>query len=674
MVRTGQLVEYIADNRFIVGVCLELKNDKPRVLTENNRETTVPARRLINPQGQIIDVNSSRQELLDALTRVSARREEIRSGIDLTELWELVVEEESGQTLDPVYLAGMLFGEPVDPDNVSGLIRAVIDDKLLFRYSPEGLTVTPADKVEQLTEQRARAEALEEERLRIGGWLAGVWSGRSRDGEDRLPVDGETAEQVMDLLADVAVFGQESRHFTKVKTYLEAAGIKRPRAAFGLLVRLGRFDPDEDLEIKRLRLPLNFPDDVARAADDVAATGYHSGLSVGRRDLDGLDIFTIDGPETRDFDDALSVETLADGLRVHIHIADPTPFLDTDSALDVEARNRASSIYLPDKRIPMLPPSLSEGLLSLLEGRRRPAISLMVNLDAEMNVTGHSFTKTDLAVTRRLTYGQADEMIAQEQNGLDRLWQLAQRLKDRRRDEGAMILEVPEVSVFHVGEGRVEVTRHEEQGPARMMVAEMMVLANRLAAGDLAEAGVPALFRAQEPPSGRFEAPEGADPLWVTLRQRMLFNRLELTTCPAPHAGMGLEAYTTFTSPIRRYLDLVAIRQMGMLMDGGLPVYNEPELEELCQTVAPLLRTHNQLRFRRNRYWLLKYMSQDMDREWEAVVLDRLARNFSLMLLDTMLRMPSPKCDADTLTPGTRIKVRATKIDPLDDIIRLEFV
>jgi exoribonuclease-2 len=135
---------------------------------------------------------------------------------------------------------------------------------------------------------------------------------------------------------------------------------------------------------------------------------------------------------------------------------------------------------------------------------------------------------------------------------------------------------------------------------------------------------------------------------------------------------MGLPAYTTFTSPIRRYLDLITIRQFTPLLDGGLPVYNEPELEEISQNISAVLKSHNHIRFSRKRYWLYKYMAQFPDKLWEVIVLDRTYRGFSLVLLDTMLRAVINISDPKALEPGQRTFVRIIKINPMEGILHLE--
>lgn len=665
MLARGQVVEYIADNRFVTAVCLDLKKDKPRLLTETNREAVIPARRLIGPPGQNLDPAAPRESLVGRLKEISAERDRLKNDIDLAEVWSVVVEDSADQTLDPAFVTGLLFGEPVEPDQVAAVIRAAIDNKTYFRYKPDGLLVTSQEKVEQLEVQRAREAELAAELEAVGSWLAAARRG------DRT-AEPEGGQEVIDRLIDVAVNGPDSPHFSRVKAYLEAAAITGRDGAFQALVGLGRFSPDEDLDILRLDLPTVFPDSALAEADELVKPGPpRVDDGPARLDLTDLPTMTIDGPDTKDFDDALTFAREGDGYLIWIHIADAAALIKPDTELDMEARARVSSLYLPDRRLPMLPPGLSEDLLSLVEGQVRPAVSLMVRLSAEGAVREHRAHRSLVRVDRRLTYDQADNLI-QTESDLAELHRLAGRLQDRRRANGAMVLEAPEVMVWPDNNGRVELARWEQPGPARMTVAELMVLANRLVAQNLAEAGIPTFFRSQEPSKNNFEPPPDSDPLWVVLRKRMLFNRLEITTCPAPHAGMGLAAYTTWTSPIRRYMDLVTIRQLTALIQGRMPVYNEFQVEDLCQAVTPLIRAHNQLRFRRHRYWLLKYMAQFPDRVWEGVVLDRIRGGFSLVLLETMLRAAAPRQDQPGLTPGQRIGVRIEKIDPRDDILRLE--
>ena len=663
MLERGQVVEYIDDGRFVTAVCLDFKKDKPRLLTHLGRETVIPARRLIDASGPVLPSGLSRDETVEKLRQLSLAREELARNMDLPELWSLLEEDDQGQVLSPDFLAGFFFSDPPTPDQVSALIRAILEDRTFFRYKPEGVTVNPQDKVEELQTQRLRDQELAREKEEVGSWLARVWAD-----EQAKPPGNE--QEVVDHLIDVALNGPESTLAGRVKGYLDEAGIKAGNAAFKLLVKMGRFEADEDLDLRRLQIPSTFPEEVLEQARTRADEGLDGFDWSNRVDLTNMDVFTIDGASTRDFDDALSYETDGREHLIHVHITDISPFIQDGSDLDTEARARASSLYLPDKRLPMLPEVLSEGLFSLQEGQLRPALSMKVRLDNQGNVLSRELLKTRIAVSRRLVYRDVDQSLEHDPK-MARLAGLAEILKAKRIQDGAMVLDVPEVVVWP-GPDRVEIDRIENTTPSRLLVAEMMILANRLCADILSEAGYAAPFRCQDPPKQVFDAPDGADPLWVTLRRRMLFSPLEISPSCGPHAGLGLKAYTTFTSPIRRYHDLITIRQLNALLNGGKPVYDQASLEEMQVSLTPIMRSHNRLKFRRQRYWLLKYLSQDRDRPLEAVVLRRIYDKFSLVLLETMLRVATPVLPATALREGDRVMIKIAKVDPLDDVLRIE--
>lgn len=665
LVQPGQVVEFIENNSFVTAVCLQLKGDKPRLLTQANRETTMAARRLVGRPGPALNLAVPREEIIAQLKELDHQRNLAARDIDLVELWELLVEENTSETVAPSFAAGLIFGEPVESDQISALIRAVINDKTYFRYNQTDLLVTSVEKVEQLLAQKVRQEELAREKVEIGKWLAAVWAGRQVQ-----PPQG--MEEIIGRLIDVAVHGTDSDHSARVKGYLEASGLKSKQAPFELLVKLGRFSRDEDLDIRRLNLPTAFPEPVAALAEEVARQATAHDDWSNRVDLTDLPTFTLDGAATTDFDDALSLETLPDRLRVYVHITDAARWVKAGSLLDDEALARSSSIYLPDKILPMLPSVLSEKAFSLVQGQTRPAISLRAELTPDGELLDYSFLRSLVRIDERLIYSRIDAELDARPD-LQTLYKLAAALKERRRQDGAMIIEVPEVSVA-IKEDRLELIRFDQTTPSRMLVAELMILANRLAAEALAKAEIPALFRTQRPPSKKVQIDDNSDPLWVLLKQRMTFSPLEITTKPAPHAGMGLPAYTTFTSPIRRYMDLVAQRQMNGLWPGRSPIYDEAGLEQLRQAVTPTMRAQNQLKFRRQRYWLLRYIEQQGDKVWDALVLDRIHNRFSLFILEPMLRTSTPKLPMTALEPGATIQVQVTQIDPRDDYIQVKAV
>ncbi|MEW5726144.1 MAG: RNB domain-containing ribonuclease, partial [Thermodesulfobacteriota bacterium] len=321
MVQVGQVVEFIDHNQFVLGVCLETKNDRPRILTQQNREMNLSSRRLVGLPGPTLPLNLTRTEIINRLKQLDEKRHELARSVDLAELWSLLAEAAEEELVSPEFAAGLIFGGPIQSDQVSALLRAVIDDKIYFRFRGEGLEITPADQLERLQAQKAREEQLVREKEAVSAWLAQVWTLESPP-----PPTPPPTEKLVDQLIDVAVNGPDSPIYPVVKGYLESAGLTGAKAAFDILVKLGTFTPDEDLDIRRCKLPVEFPALVLQETAALTAQPKPESLPLSvwadRVDLTGEAIFTLDGPSTNDFDDALSVSATDQGLTVSIHITD----------------------------------------------------------------------------------------------------------------------------------------------------------------------------------------------------------------------------------------------------------------------------------------------------------------------------------------------------------------
>ena len=339
------------------------------------------------------------------------------------------------------------------------------------------------------------------------------------------------------------------------KALLDKARLSPAEAPFRLLVRLGVFQEDEDLDLHRLEVPREFSPRPwpwpgswprPRLADPYAAQ---------RRDLTGLAIITIDGERTRDFDDALSLEAVAEGWRLGIHIADVSAQVLPRTPLDLEAQARGTSIYLPEHRLPMLPEELSEDTVSLLVHQERRALSFLVTLSPDAELKDWEIVPSLIKVQRRLTYHEVDNLLTQDQQ-LTTLSHLSRRLKERRLARGGYELKLPEVWVTFTPQGETQVVVEDQETLSRQLVAEAMVLANSLAARFLADHGIAALYRGQPGPREpiRPHADKSLLDLW---QDRRRLSRVVMDLTPTPHWGLGRPRYTFATSPIRRYLDLV---------------------------------------------------------------------------------------------------------------------
>jgi ribonuclease R len=354
-------------------------------------------------------------------------------------------------------------------------------------------------------------------------------------------------------------------------------------------------------------------------------------MMAGRSDMRGVPTFTIDGEDAKDFDDALSVERLKGKgvtglLRVGVHIADVSYYVAEGTSLDKEARERATSVYLPGQVLPMLPEELSNGICSLVEGEARLCLSVLIDLTREGEVKGVTFQETVIKSDARLSYEQVQEFadggrLPQGKRKLERdikaLMQIAQALREARLGSGSLDFNFTEAKVDVDKDGALHLMPIRSN-QARQLIEEMMLLANRLVAQDLSQRNIPTLYRVHEDPSeAKFQDLQKAlsrlgytldlehttpADLQTILKQAagkpeaQLVNTLLLRSLKQArysadnlgHFGLAFANYLHFTSPIRRYPDLVVHRVLRASLQHRL----SPTLRERMKTDFPALAEH----------------------------------------------------------------------------------
>jgi ribonuclease R len=345
-------------------------------------------------------------------------------------------------------------------------------------------------------------------------------------------------------------------------------------------------------------------------------------LEADRTDLRDLFAFTIDPDEAKDFDDALSFRREGDGIRAWVHIADVSAYVPAGSPLDRDAAERAFSSYVPGRVEPMLPEQLSAGLCSLRPNEDRRCVTVEVLFDADLNAGEPLFYRSVIRSRERLTYTHAQAVLAGDERAPDETTEalrLAERvateLRRKRYARGALRIEAGETAFEFDGEGGVERAWIEAEPLAHSLVEEMMILANEAVAGLLGARKREALYRVHERPDpqsvelllaklAELEVPTPPVPEHLTPweaaklaarvservaeyteqsgRGREAFQALVLRALKQArydprnlgHSGLASEAYCHFTSPIRRYPDLVVhralLRELGV-SDDPLP-------------------------------------------------------------------------------------------------------
>jgi len=656
----GKVVEYIDEGRFVSAICLQDKGGRLHLLTPSNREVNLSPKRTILISEPTLDVSLPRDDLLERLKQIEETRVRLKEQIDVEGLWELVRDED--ETFDHAYLAQLVFGERVTGNHSSAVIRALFENHLYFKMRNGQFLPNSQEKVEQMVRQ-ASEEAANAERLRQWSqWLKEIQEGRRVD-------DPPFRSDIVYLLIQLALYGKEAPEFKSGRELLSNVGISDIQQARALLIKLGEWEEDENHDLLRSGLEVSFTEDQLAAS---ASLTLHDVDLTGREDLRDLPVLTIDGPLTRDFDDAVSLERIGDELRLGVHIADVASVIRTHSILDMAAAERASSQYLPRRQIPMFPEGLSSDILSLRQGCDRNAISLLARFDRSGALLDYRFAPTVIRVRERLMYEDVNQAMEQDVL-LKEMHRLSQRLRQNRMDQGALSLSLPEVEVRFDGNNALFLELVEQETPSRSIIAELMILYNWLAARFCMENQIPILFRSQSGPSEKLPLDEKGY-LYYVFQQRRKLSPLSIQTDPAPHAGLGVDAYIHATSPIRRYLDLVNQRQIHHYLFQNGTVYDDKRLEEIRIAAEPTLKKLGLIKRNRLRYWVLKYLSLNRGKKLKALVLDELKTKYRVVLTDFLMMVDLRRKNGVILRQGQEISVRVTKADPWEDILTLEYM
>ena len=366
-------------------------------------------------------------------------------------------------------------------------------------------------------------------------------------------------------------------------------------------------------------LSADFSPEVEAYAEEVGRNHVPEAEQV-RIDRTELHAFTIDPADAKDHDDALSVTMLGAGRReIGVHIADVSHFVRPGTPLDAEALRRGTSVYLVDRVVPMLPELLSSNLCSLRPGEPRPALSLFITLSSDGRVVKHRFERTTIRSRHRLHYRQVQRVLdgrksidSETDEAILELGGVARVLRQRREERGALDFDLPETRVELGPDGVPIDVREAVRLESHRLIEEFMLLANGIVAERAAVGEAPLLYRVHEPPGQ--EELDGLRALLATLghalpkgeiRPRHLQFALERVEGAAErrlvstailramrrarysvenlgHYGLSAESYTHFTSPIRRYPDLVAHRAIASTFLDEEPVPDEWRGEALA--------------------------------------------------------------------------------------------
>ncbi|MCL7964436.1 MAG: ribonuclease R [marine benthic group bacterium] len=485
------------------------------------------------------------------------------------------------------------------------------------------------------------------------------------------------------------------------------------------------------------QLPLEFPDRVEREAERIARRGIRPEDLDGREDFRDQLVYTIDPADARDHDDAVSVRELDDGtLEVGVHIADVSFYVKRGSAVDREGAERATSVYLVDRVVPMLPEALSNSICSLVPGEDRLVVSVLFRVDGEGRVGQSRIVRGVIRSAHRLSYEQAQSRLDGAAAGrldqdpltrsLQQLSRFAGNLRDARFEAGAIDFAMPEAKVELDERGEPVAIAPRERLEAHRLIEDLMILANETIARLGEEEDLPILFRNHEPPSeDRLEGlrslarllghplPEGqirprdiADLVESQsgTRREYLVSVVALRSMKQArysgenhgHFGLASEAYSHFTSPIRRYPDLHVHRVVTGWIEGraGRSRLTRDDLETIARHCSVRERRAEAAERESIELMTIRYMERHLGDEFEGTISGVTGFGLFVMmdevLAEGLIRVSSLVddyyvFDAETFTLtgrgsrrrlrlGDRVRVQVVRVDPENREIDLDLL
>jgi len=513
--------------------------------------------------------------------------------------------------------------------SAKGRLDAMDGDKVVARISPPAGRKKPAGKREGMI-----IRILERAHTKVVGTY--------EIPEPRTSGVGFVTPSNSRLTQDVMI-GPENAGGARPGSIVSAQIIAYPmrgRPPEGRIVRVigeaGQPGIESELIIEEYELPVEFSPAVLQEASDIPQQ-VTPAMCRGRRDLRALPTVTIDGEKARDFDDAISIEKIKTGYRLWVHIADVAHYVKENTLLDQEAYQRGTSVYLPDRAIPMLPTPLSNGICSLNPDVDRLTLTAEMDISPAGKVLAYAIYESVIKSAERMTYTAVREILVDRDPGQRRRYarllrefelmdELMEILRAKRTKRGSIDFDLPEPQIVLDLQGRLTDIIRAERNRAHQIVEEFMLAANETVAAHVEEMEVPFIYRIHEEPDedkitdlADFLSSLGINfPVEKKLKssslqkainqvkgtpEEVLVNTVVLRSMKQAryspenvgHFGLAAQSYTHFTSPIRRYPDLIVHRVLKAGLRGAL---KKPEVIEKLDETLPEAATHCSLRER----------------------------------------------------------------------------
>ncbi|XP_027337801.1 ribonuclease II, chloroplastic/mitochondrial isoform X5 [Abrus precatorius] len=602
--------------------------------------------------------------------------------------WVELLEKNKSVTVEE--LAEIIFGSSDPLESYSAHLLLSKDEVYFTVLETKGSRSIygprPSEQVEELIRRKLAKEAAVKE---LQEFIELLTSAKSKSSQDKPPksswmVDEKNWGRIESLEAYAIDACKNDEQKKTAGMILKEMGLaKTASSAVKLLIDIGYFPVHVNLDLLKLGIPTDHSEVIISAAQSVLLDSSDPD-EVNRKNLTDLKVYAIDVDEADELDDALSATKLQDGrIKVWIHVADPTRYVQPGSILDREAMRRGTSVFLPTATYSMFPENLAMGGMSLRQGEFCNAITVSVVLHNDGSIAECSVFNSLIKPTYMLTYESASELLhlnLEEEGQLRILSEAAYLRSNWRRQQGAVETATLDtrikVSNPEDPEPSLNLYVENQADPAMRLVSEMMILCGEAIATFGSQNGIPLPYRGQ--PQSDINVSEFSHLPEGPVRSFALVKVMRAAEIdfrkPARHGVLGIPGYVQFTSPIRRYLDLLAHYQVKAFLKGEPPPFSAGKLEGIAAVVNERVRAARKLCSSSLRYWILEYLRrQPKEKTYRAMILRFLKDRIAALLLVEVGFQTSAWVSVGTQI-GDEVLVKVEEAHPRDDILFLKEV
>ncbi|CAL5422580.1 unnamed protein product [Camellia sinensis] len=602
--------------------------------------------------------------------------------------WVELLEKNKSATVEE--LAEMIFGsaEPLESYCAHLLLSkdeiyfAVLETKGYFSvYGPR-----PAMQVEELLRRKLAKEVAEKE---FQEFVQLLKSAKSMPSHAKPPKSSwEVKEKIRHRIKSLEAYAIDMcENDDQKKTagmIMKAMGLtKTSTSALNLLIDVGYFAVHVNLDLLKFNIRTDHSDEIMSAAESLLLESTDPD-EVDRIDLTDLKVYAIDVDEADELDDALSATRLQDGcIKVWIHVADAASLVQPGSIIDREAMKRGTSVFLPTATYPMFPEKLAMDGMSLKQGKLCKAVTVSVVLHSDGSIAEYTVVNSVIKPTYMLTYESASELLylnLEEEAELRILSEAAALRLQWRRQQGAIDTTTIETRIKVINpdnpEPSINLYVENQAEPAMRLVTEMMILCGEAVATYGSSNSIPLPFRGQPQSNIDVSAfthlPEG--PVRSSAIVKIMRAAEMDFRNPIRHGVLGLPGYVQFTSPIRRYMDLLAHYQVKAFLRGDSPPFSAGQLEGMASLINMNVRLVRRVCNCSLRYWIIEYLRrQTKGTRFRALILrfikDRIA---ALLLVEVGIQASA--CVSVGVQIGDEVEVQVEEAHPRDDVLSLKEV